>query len=58
MTRMTNDRRKFLKTAGASLGMAALGGTGAFAAAGPIVKSPNGKSLAGVFPIEIGRAHV
>src|SRR5438874_10319237 len=53
---MTKDRRKFLQGAGVSLGALAvgslaLGSTGAFAAAGPIVKSPNGKALAGVFPI-------
>src|SRR6478609_10299704 len=50
-SRMTKNRRTFLKTASASLGALTLGGTGAFAAAGPIVKSPNGKALAGVFPI-------
>jgi len=47
---MTKNRRRFLQGAGASLGALALGGP-AFAAAGSIVKSPNGRSLAGVFPI-------
>jgi len=49
-TKMTKNRRRFLQGAGASLGALALGGP-AFAAAGSIVKSPNGRSLAGVFPI-------
>ena len=47
---MIKNRRRFLQGAGASLGALALGGP-AFAAAGSIVKSPNGRSLAGVFPI-------
>lgn len=45
------DRRRFLKAAGASIGLLAAGGHAAFAAPGAIVKSPNGKPLAGVFPI-------
>src|SRR5471032_139910 len=49
-TKMIKNRRRFLQGAGASLGALALGGP-AFAAAGSIVKSPNGRSLAGVFPI-------
>src|SRR5476649_2377902 len=48
---MLDDRRKFLKRTGASLGLLAVTGQGAMAAAGSIVKSPNGRSLAGVFPI-------
>lgn len=47
---MTNDRRKFMKAAALSFGALALGRGGAYAA-GAIIKSPNGKSLAGVFPI-------
>src|SRR5678816_4371989 len=47
---MMKNRRKFLQTAGASLGVLALAGHGALAT--PIIaKSPNGKPLAGVFPI-------
>src|SRR5882724_11400009 len=48
---MMENRRKFLKVTGASLGALAIGGKAAFAAAGSIVKSPNGRALAGVFPI-------
>ncbi len=48
---MTKNRRRFLQGAGASLGALAVGGGVAFAAAGPVAKSPNGRSLAGVFPI-------
>src|SRR5689334_9604531 len=49
---MKKDRRKFLQGAGASLGLLAAGGRTAFAApAGTIAKSPNGKPLAGIFPI-------
>src|SRR6185295_11597555 len=49
---MTNNRRKFLQGAGLSLGALAFAGRGALAAtSGTIVKSPNGKPLAGVFPI-------
>lgn len=44
------DRRKFLQGAASSFGLLAAGGIPAFAA-GAIPKSPNGKSLAGVFPI-------
>jgi len=47
---MTGNRRKFLQRTGASLGLLAVAGGGALAAAGA-AKSPNGKSLAGVFPI-------
>jgi len=47
---MTGNRRKFLQSAGASLGLLAVTGGGALAAASAI-KSPNGKPLAGVFPI-------
>ena len=50
---MLGNRRKFLQRTGASLGVLALAGREALAAAGSaaIAKSPNGKSLAGVFPI-------
>src|SRR5665213_645217 len=47
---MTGNRRKFLQRTGASVGLLAVTGGGALAAAGA-AKSPNGKSLAGVFPI-------
>jgi dihydrodipicolinate synthase/N-acetylneuraminate lyase len=43
------DRRQFLKVAGFTLGALPLAGKAALAATA--VKSPNGKSLAGVFPI-------
>jgi 4-hydroxy-tetrahydrodipicolinate synthase len=49
--RMTKDRRKFLQAASASIGVLALSGTAALAAPGGVAKSPNGRSLAGVFPI-------
>lgn len=50
---MIGNRRKFLQSTGASLGVFAVAGGSALAAAGNAVaaKSPNGKSLAGVFPI-------
>src|SRR5690349_23230296 len=48
---MMKNRRKFLQGAGASLGLLAAAGHGALATGGTIVKSPNGKPLAGVFPI-------
>ena len=48
---MTNNRRKFLQTAAASVGVLAASGGGVLAAPGNIIKSPNGKALAGVFPI-------
>lgn len=49
---MMKNRRKFLQGAGASLGLLAATGGGALAVPpGPIMKSPNGKPLAGVFPI-------
>jgi dihydrodipicolinate synthase/N-acetylneuraminate lyase len=47
---MTANRRKFLQRTGASLGFLTAGGGSAFAAQAA-AKSPNGKSLAGVFPI-------
>src|SRR5579872_322333 len=50
-TEMTKNRRTFLAGAGVSLAALSMGGSPAFAAAGQIVKSPNGRSLAGVFPI-------
>src|SRR6185437_14939081 len=50
-TEMTKNRRTFLQGASVSLAALAMGGHAAFAAAGQIVKSPNGKALAGVFPI-------
>jgi dihydrodipicolinate synthase/N-acetylneuraminate lyase len=50
-TEMTKNRRTFLAGAGVSLAALSMGGRAAFAAAGQIVKSPNGRSLAGVFPI-------
>jgi 4-hydroxy-tetrahydrodipicolinate synthase len=46
---MMENRRKFLQATGASLGLLAAASQGALAAT--IAKSPNGKSLAGVFPI-------
>src|SRR5215469_16769599 len=49
--RMIKDRRRFLQTAITSFGVFALSGTAALAAPGAAAKSPNGKSLAGVFPI-------
>ncbi len=48
---MTSNRRRFLQGAGTSLGMLALGGRSVLAAGAQIAKSPNGKPLAGVFPI-------
>ncbi len=52
---MTKNRLKFLQGAGASLGVLAIAGqagvTGATAATAAITKSPNGRVLAGVFPI-------
>ncbi len=50
---MLKDRRKFLQGAGASLGILAGAGQGVLAAnsGAVIAKSPNGKPLAGVFPI-------
>jgi len=48
---MTNSRRRFLQNTVASLGVVGMGAPAAFAAAGPVTKSPNGRSLAGVFPI-------
>jgi 4-hydroxy-tetrahydrodipicolinate synthase len=48
---MLKSRRNFLQTTGASLGVLAAAGSGALAAGATAAKSPNGKSLAGVFPI-------
>src|SRR5262245_41344067 len=49
---MMENRRKFLQSAGASLGALTLASHGAWAApVSAIAKSPNGKALAGVFPI-------
>ncbi len=49
---MMGNRRKFLQGTGVSLGVLAFAGQGAMAAGGAtIAKSPNGKALAGVFPI-------
>jgi 4-hydroxy-tetrahydrodipicolinate synthase len=47
---MIGNRRKFLQTAGASLSLLAVAGQDAMAAS-VVAKSPNGKALAGVFPI-------
>src|ERR1700754_960137 len=47
---MLKSRRNFLQTTGASLGVLAATGR-AFAAGAAAARSPNGKSLAGVFPI-------
>lgn len=47
---MAADRRNFLKHTGAALGLLPFSGVAA-SAAGAIAKSPNGRSLAGVFPI-------
>jgi 4-hydroxy-tetrahydrodipicolinate synthase len=50
---MLKDRRTFLQGAGAALGILASASQGVLAAnsGGAIAKSPNGKPLAGVFPI-------
>jgi dihydrodipicolinate synthase/N-acetylneuraminate lyase len=48
---MAKNRRNFLQAAGASFGILAAAGHSAFAAGAAVAKSPNGKSLAGVFPI-------
>ena len=50
---MMENRRTFLQSAGVSLGVLVLASPGAMAATGTasIAKSPNGKALAGVFPI-------
>lgn len=48
---MAWNRRNFLKSAGSAFGVLPFMEMGAFAAAGPVAKSPNGKPLAGVFPI-------
>lgn len=48
--RTATSRRTFLQWSGASVGLFAAG-PAALAAPGPVTKSPNGKPLAGVFPI-------
>ena len=48
--RSDTSRRTFLQWTG-SLGLLVASGHPVFAAAGPVTKSPNGKPLAGVFPI-------
>src|SRR5882724_6418261 len=48
---MMKNRRKFLQVAGASLSVLAAASQSAMAAGGTIAKSPNGRALAGVFPI-------
>jgi 4-hydroxy-tetrahydrodipicolinate synthase len=48
---MSKNRRKFLQLAGASLSLLPVMHGSAAAAASAIIKSPNGKALAGVFPI-------
>jgi 4-hydroxy-tetrahydrodipicolinate synthase len=48
---MTTNRRRFLQTSGGAVGVLAVGSNAAFAVGGAIARSPNGKSLAGVFPI-------
>jgi dihydrodipicolinate synthase/N-acetylneuraminate lyase len=48
---MAKERREFLKGAGCALGMLSFAGATSRAAAGPVVLSPNGRPLAGVFPI-------
>ena len=48
---MADNRRKFLQITGASLGVLAAHSSGALAAGAAVAKSPNGRSLAGVFPI-------
>ncbi len=47
--RAGTSRRRFLQWSGHSVGLLAAGPT--LAAPGPVTKSPNGKPLAGVFPI-------
>jgi 4-hydroxy-tetrahydrodipicolinate synthase len=48
---LAQSRRRFLKGTGASLALLSAGAIPALGAAGPIIKSPNGRPLAGVFPI-------
>jgi 4-hydroxy-tetrahydrodipicolinate synthase len=48
---LANTRRSFLKGTGGSLALLSAGAIPALGAAGPIIKSPNGRPLAGVFPI-------
>src|ERR1700722_13975672 len=48
---MRTNRRRFLQTTLGAAGLLAVGGNPVFAAVGTLARSPNGKSLAGVFPI-------
>ncbi len=48
---MAGDRRKFLKDAGCALGVLSCAGAASPGAAAPTALSPNGRPLAGVFPI-------
>jgi len=48
---MIKDRRRFLQTAVGTVGVLAMGSNVALAAGEVIARSPNGRSLAGVFPI-------
>ncbi len=48
---MVGDRREFLKRAGCTLSLLSVAGATRPAAAAPIALSPNGRPLAGVFPI-------
>lgn len=48
---MAGRRREFLKRAGCALGVLSVTGATSLAAAAPVVMSPNGRPLAGVFPI-------
>jgi dihydrodipicolinate synthase/N-acetylneuraminate lyase len=48
---MVGNRRKFLKCASSALGVLPFGGMITPAAAAPVATSPNGRALAGIFPI-------
>jgi len=48
---MAGGRREFLKGAGCALGVLSFAGATSAAAAAPVAMSPNGRPLAGVFPI-------
>lgn len=48
---MVGDRRKFLKCASSALSVLPFAGLATAATAAPLATSPNGKALAGVFPI-------
>ena len=48
---MARDRREFLKSAGSALAFCTFAGAANTAIAAPVTMSPNGKPLAGVFPI-------